>query len=196
MEKRNLLLVFFIFTSLIYCNAQKKPAATLGKLTFTRYNNPTSIFHMKEGRRLTLNLVTDTGSIFKYTGQVYAGDTMTFYVLGGTKEFQGFTDGGATFEQRFTTLSDSELTIVPKEEIDYVSVTPRFRKVFGVLGGLSLAAVFISFPLADVGYSTPTFNSVTILEGSAISLAVNSIFYKIFKERRFRVKGGAVHNKQ
>ncbi|HSY77162.1 MAG TPA: hypothetical protein VK890_09920, partial [Bacteroidia bacterium] len=73
--------------------------------------------------------------------------------------------------------------------IDYISLQPRLRPVFGTLTGISLATVCICFPLATVGYHTDSFNPSQIVGIAAISLVTNAILYKVFHERKFRIKG-------
>ncbi|HTA83833.1 MAG TPA: hypothetical protein VK783_12890 [Bacteroidia bacterium] len=159
------------------------------KYPFVHYHNPTADMHMKEGRSLTLHLFTDSGSVYTYTGPIFISDANSLLMLGGTVEYHGYTDGGNTYEERITTNPDDEITVVPHKEIEYISLVPRLKPVFGTLTIASLAAICIMVPIATVGYSTKNFNPGTIAEISAGVLAINAPLYKIFHIRRFLIKG-------
>jgi hypothetical protein len=188
------LLIIFILVSYSGVYAQKDSAGSK-RYPFVSFNNPNANRRLKEGRYLTLHLYTDTGSMFTYSGRIYVGDTNTLLMIGGTVEYNGFTDGGMTYEDRVTTNPADEVTVVPHNEIDYVSVIPRLKPVFGTLVIASLVPIFVFVPLASVGYTTKNFNSSELVEISAVSLVVNAALYKIFKKRKFHIKSASAKKK-
>jgi|GEM_PF-3230197 hypothetical protein len=185
-------LFFIILISCFTAQAQnyvRKDSIGLRKLPFVKYHNPGSDVHMKEGRVLTVHLFTDTGSVFTYTGPIYISDAHALLMLGGTVEYHGYTDGGNTYEERITTNPDDEITVIPHQEIEYISLVPRMRPVFGTLTIASLATLCVLVPIASVGYSNKNFNPGEIAEIAAGVLVVDAPLYKIFKIRRFLIKG-------
>jgi len=191
---KKILFVLFILISCSGLYAQKDSAASK-HYPFVSFHNSNSGRRLKEGRYLTLHLYTDTGSMFTYSGKIYVGDTNTLLMVGGTVEYNGFTDGGMTYEDRVTTNPADEITVVPHNEIDYVSLVPRLKPVFGTLVLASLVPIFVFVPLASVGYTTKNFNSSELVEISAVSLVVNAALYKIFKIRKFHIKNAPAKNR-
>lgn len=188
---KKIVFLFAILCVSAALNAQKDSVG-LRQYPFVKFNNPTVPVHMKEGRYLTLHLYTDSGSSFTYSGLIYVSDPHSLLMLGGTEEYQGYTDAGNTYEERFTTNPADEVTVIPHTEIEYISLVPRFRPVFGTLVILSLVPIFICVPLASVGYNFKGLNTTKLVEVSAASLVANVALYKIFKVRKFRIKGSAV----
>jgi hypothetical protein len=122
---------------------------------------------------------------------IFVGGANSLLMVGGTEQYHGYSDAGFTYEERVTSYTNDEITVVPFQEIDYISLQPRLRPLFGTLTGVSLATVCICFPLATVGYSSKNFNPSQIVGIAAISLVTNAILYKVFHERKFRVKGSS-----
>jgi len=189
---KKIVLFFNILLCCLAANAQdytRKDSIGLRKYPFVKYHNPDADVHMKEGRILTVHLFTDSGSVFTYTGPIYISDAHALLMLGGTVEYHGYTDGGNTYEERITTNPDNEITVIPHQEIEYISLVPRMRPVFGTLTIASLATLCVLVPIASVGYSSKSFNPAKIAEFALGVLVVDAPLYKIFKTRRFLIKG-------
>jgi hypothetical protein len=190
MKKVLLFLLILISSSTLYAQDYvKRDSIGQRKFPFVNYHKPKVDVHMKEGRYLTVHLFTDSGSIYTYTGQIFISDASSLLMLGGTIEYNGYTDGGNTYEERITTNPNDEITVIPHKEIEYISLVPRLRPVFGTLTILSLATICVMVPIASVGYSTKNFNPGLIGEIAAGVLVINAPLYKIFKIRKFLIKG-------
>ncbi len=187
MKKTILFLFAFLFSCVAF--AQKKDSTGSKRYPFVSYYNHNIQKPLKEGRYLTVHLITDSASSYTYSGTIFVGDTNTLLMIGGNEEYHGYTDAGATFEERYTTNPDDEVTVIPHKEIEYLSLTPRLKPIFGTLAGLSLVTICVTVPLASVGYASRNFNPTKIVEVAAVSLAANVALYKIFKVRKFRIKG-------
>jgi hypothetical protein len=187
MKKTILFLFAFYFSFAVF--AQKKDTMGSKHYPFVSYYDHTIQKPLKEGRYLTVHLLTDSASSYTYSGIIFVGDTNSLLMIGGTEEYHGYTDAGATFEERYTTNPDDEVTVIPHKEIEYISLTPRLKPVFGTLAGLSLVVICVTVPLASVGYTSKNFNPTKIVEVAAVSLAANVALYKIFKVRKFRIRG-------
>ena len=187
-------LLFFVVTFIsLGVYAQKKDTTTVVKhYPFVKFHNPDADVKMKEGRYMTVHLYTDSGSSFTYTGNIYVGDKNSLLMTGGTVEYNGITDGGLTEEHRITTNPPDEVTVIPHKEIEYVSMIPKARKVFGTIVVISLVPIFVFVPLALVGYNTGGFDPTAIVEGSAGTLIVSTVLWRAFHIRKFRIKGQPV----
>jgi hypothetical protein len=110
-------------------------------------------------------------------------------MVGGTEDYHGYSDAGYTYEERITTYTSDEITVIPHQEIEYISLIPRLRPVFGTLTIASLATVCLITPLALGGSSFTA--APEVVEIAAASLVVNVVLYKVFHVRKFRIKGAS-----
>jgi hypothetical protein len=182
-------LLFFCTFIVSITSFAQKDSAGLKQLPFTSFNNPNRSVHVKEGRTLTLHLFTDSAGSHTYNGQIFVGDPNSLLMVGGLEHYQGYSDAGFTYEERITTYTSDEITVIPHKEIKYVSLQPRFKPVFSTLVIASLATVCIITPVAISGYTSDNFPAERIVEVAAASLVVNVVLYKIFRVRKFKIKG-------
>lgn len=182
--KHKLLLIF----TLLICTGlfAQSDSTGLRKLPFVSFKNPNIPKRLKEGRNLTIHLFTDSAGIHTYSGPIFVGDNNSLLMIGGTEMYQGYSDAGFTYEERITTYTSDEITVIPHQEIEYISLQPRFKPVFSTLVITSLAVVCIGTPIAITGYSQL---AGAVVEVAAASLVTNVILYKVFHTRKFRIKG-------
>jgi hypothetical protein len=177
-------------TLLISVTASAQSDSTgLRRLPFVSFNNPNVPKRIKEGRTLTIHLYTDSAGNHTYNGPIFVGDPNSLLMVGGTEQYQGYSDGGFTYEERITSYTSDEITVIPHKEIEYISLQPRLRPVFSTLVIASLAVVCIGTPIAITGYSNLAGESVEIAAGT---LVVNAVLYKVFHTRKFRIKGNSI----
>jgi hypothetical protein len=182
-------LLFFCTFIISVTGFSQKDSSGLRQLPFTSFNNPNVLKHIKEGRTLTLHLFTDSAGTHTYNGPIFVGDANSLLMVGGLEHYQGYSDAGFTYEERITTYTNDEITVIPHKEIEYISLQPRLRPLFSTLVIASLATVCIVTPVAITGYSPANFPSGEIVEVAAASLVVNVVLYKIFRVRKFKIKG-------
>lgn len=183
MKHKLLVIVTLLIT--IGASAQADSSG-LRKLPFVSFNNPNVQRRIKEGRNLTIHLYTDSAGSHTYNGPIFVGDQNSLLMVGGTEQYQGYSDGGFTYEERITSYTNDEITVIPHKEIEYISLQPRLRPVFSTLVIASLAVVCIGTPIAITGYSAAAGTTVEI---AAATLVTNAVLYKIFRIRKFRIKG-------
>ncbi|MGP8216112.1 MAG: hypothetical protein ACLQQ4_11145 [Bacteroidia bacterium] len=183
--KKALLFLCTIVTALI-THAQSDSAG-LRRLPLVSYNNPNRAIHIKEGRFLTIHLVTDSASSHTYSGRIFLGENNSLLMIGGTEQSHGYSDAGYTYEERITSYTSDEITVIPYEEIESVTLIPRLRPVFSTLTVASLVVVCLDTPLAIGGSSFTA--APQIAEVAAATLVVDVILFKLFQGRRFKIKG-------
>ncbi len=187
-KMKNILLFFCILFVSVSTYAQKDSTG-LKRLPFASFNNPSIDKRIREGRNLIIHLFTDSAGSHTYTGPIFVGDANSLIMVGGTEQYHGYSDAGFTYEERVTSYTNDEITVIPFREIEYISVQPRLRPLFSGLVIASLATVCIVTPLAISGYSSQGFPASQIVETAAASLVLNVVLYKVFRIRKFRIKG-------